>query len=340
MTFLHLRYLLAAAVVVLSVAFLRRFLGDRRRLGNGVLLGLGALCLAGGALLEFHRLFRPAAGVVAGAVLAGAVLTAVVAAGFLLVNGVRMVRREGHRNPANLLSLLAGAGILLLLVLLAVAARAGGGPMRACAGGVLLVAGYLSFLLVCFAGYALLYQRVAVRRPVDFVVVLGAGLIEGSTVPPVLASRLDRALSLHRHQRARGRDPLLLVSGGKGDDEQVSEAEAMARYLTARGVPAAKVVQEPHSTNTEENLRFSRDLMERLRPGGRCVIVTNDFHALRAAITARRVGVRGEAAAAPTAAYYWPSATLREYAAILVAYPVTNSVVCGVLAATGALAGW
>nr|WP_104820662.1 YdcF family protein [Kitasatospora sp. MMS16-BH015] len=330
-------YGLAAAVALL--VFLRRFRGDRRRFGNGVLLGLVTLFLAAGSIVELHRHPHPVARVITGALLVAVVLSALAVAGFLLVNGVRMIHREGHRNPMNALSLLAGAGILSLLGLAALAAFADSGPLRAVAGGVLLVAGYLSFLFVCFLGYALLYQRVVPGGQVDFVVVLGAGLTEGSTVPPLLASRLDRALTLYRRQAARGGHPVLLVSGGKGSDEQLSEAEAMSRYLVAHGVPEEHVVQEGSSASTSENLEFSRELMERLRPGYRCVVVTNDFHALRAAITARRADVRGDATGAPTAAYYWPSATLREFAAVLVSYPVTNTVACAVLAAVGAMAG-
>ncbi|MFF0411301.1 YdcF family protein [Kitasatospora sp. NPDC004745] len=325
--------------VLLLLLFVQRFRGDQRRFGNGVLLGLCTLVLLVGAALELDRLPRPVARAVTGGIVVGAVLSAVVVSGLLLATGVRMVRAEGGRL-ANLLSLLAGSAILAALGLLVACARAEDGPFRAVATAALLVAGYLSFLLVCFVGYALLYQRVATHRPVDFVVVLGAGLTNGSTVPPLLAARLDRALALVRSQAARGRTPVLLVSGGKGSDEQLSEAEAMAEYLTARGVPGERIVQERSSTNTRENLEFSRAMMERLRPGYRCVVVTNDFHALRAAITARRAGVRGEAASAPTAAYYWPNATLREFAAVLTAYPVTNLAVCAVLAVAGARAAW
>ncbi|MFE9427391.1 YdcF family protein [Kitasatospora sp. NPDC006697] len=330
-------YCLGAALVLLL--FLRRFRGDRRRFGNGVLLGLGTVLLLAGAIVELDRFPRPLARAATAGILVGAVLTALVTAGFLLANGIRVARREGGGRPATLLTGAAGLAILGLLGLLTAAARFENGVLRAIAGGALLVAGYLSFLCACFVGYALLYQRLPARRRVDFVVVLGAGLVDGSTVPPLLASRLDRALSLYRRQAADGRAPVLLASGGKGSDEQVPEAEAMAEYLAARGVPRDHLLQERDSVNTTENLRFSGELMERLRPGYRCVIVTNDFHALRAAITARRAGVRGEAAGSPTAAYYWPSATLREFVAVLTAYPVTNLVACALLAAAGARAG-
>ncbi|MFE2106607.1 YdcF family protein [Kitasatospora sp. NPDC059463] len=337
MTSSFVPYYLAAGAALL--VFRRRFRADRRRLGNGVLLGSCTLLLLLGALVELGRFPHPLGRAVTSGVVVAVPLSAAAVAGFLLLNGVRTVRREGAR-PANLLALLAGSAVLGALGLLAATAVTENGPFRALATAVLLVAGYLSFLLACFVGYAVLYHRVVARRTVDFVVVLGAGLTDGSTVPPLLAARLERALALFRRQAARGRAPVLLVSGGKGSDERVPEAEAMADYLMARGVPDGLVVQERSSTNTRENLEFSRALMERLRPGYRCVIVTNDFHALRAAITARRAGVRGEAVGAPTAAYYRPGAALREFAAVLTTYPATNLAVCAVLVAAGLRARW
>ncbi|MFD8708198.1 YdcF family protein [Kitasatospora sp. NPDC059648] len=331
--------LLLLAAALLLLLFVRRFRDDRRRFGNGVLLGLSTLLLFAGSFLELDRFHRPLAQAVAGATGVAAVVSATAVAGALMANGIRMVRTEGGR-PANLLSLLAGLGVLAVLALAVVAARTDQGLLRAAATAALLVAGYLSFLVFCFAGYAALYQRVTARRPVDFVVVLGAGLTNGSTVPPLLAARLRRALTLYRRQAARGRPPILVVSGGKGSDERVPEAEAMAGYLAGRGVPDEHILQERASTNTGENLRFSRELMERVRPDYRCAIVTNDFHVLRAGILARRAGVPGEAHGAPTAAYYRPSATLREFVAVLVSYPLTNLAACAVLAAAGARAGW
>ncbi|MFG3226899.1 YdcF family protein [Kitasatospora sp. NPDC048194] len=331
--------LLLLAAALLLLLFARRFRDDRRRFGNGVLLGLGALLLFAGFFLELDRFHRPVAQAVAGATGIAAVASATAVAGALVANGIRMVRTEGGR-PANLLSLLAGLAILAVLPLVVVAARADQGPLRAAATAALLMSGYLSFLFLCFTGYAALYHRVTARRPVDFVVVLGAGLTNGSTVPPLLAARLLKALSLYRRQAARGKPPILVVSGGKGSDERVPEAEAMADYLARRGVPDEHVLQERASTNTGENLRFSRELMRRIRPDYRCAIVTNDFHTLRAGILARRAGVPGEAHGAPTAAYYRPSATLREFVAVLVSYPLTNLAACAVLAAAGARAGW
>lgn len=71
------------------------------------------------------------------------------------------------------------------------------------------------------------------------VVVLGAGL-RGEQVSGLLARRLDAALAYYRQNP----DVLLVVSGGQGPDEAIPEAEAMARYLQAHGVPGENILVE------------------------------------------------------------------------------------------------
>ncbi|MFC8455048.1 YdcF family protein [Kitasatospora sp. NPDC057223] len=330
-----LAYVLATAFLLLFVARARR---DRRRFSNAVLLGLAVLFLAAGLLGELDRLPDPLwrAATVAIAVSAG--LGVVVLAVFLVANGVTMLRREGSR-PANLLSLAAGLGIFALIGLLLAAARFDSGALRAVADSVLLVAGYVAFLFLCFLGYSTLYGRVPVRRDVDFVIVLGAGLVDGNQVPPLLASRLDRAHGLYRAQAARREPPVVITSGGKGTDEKVAESQAMADYLIARGLPAEQIVQESESVSTEENLAFCRALMEQERPGYRCLVVTNNFHVFRSSLEARRSGVRGHVLGSPTAAYYLPSATIREFAAVLWSYRTLNISIVLLLVAVGVGAG-
>ena len=165
-----------------------------------------------------------------------------------------------------------------------------------------------------------LYGRLHHRRKADYVVVLGSGLVGGSKVPPLLASRLDKALAVHTKLSACGRRPTLLASGGQGPDEEVPESHAMADYLQERGIPASLLVREDRSTTTAENLRFSKAIMEEATPGYRCVIVTNNYHVFRAALIARRAKVRGQVVGSPTASYFLPSATIREFVALLLAY--------------------
>jgi uncharacterized SAM-binding protein YcdF (DUF218 family) len=321
--------LAVAAIAAFAVGVAR----DTRSFSNAVFLGLG---LALGALGFAQRL----AGVPersARLLLLALVLLAacgpLVAAGYLVINGITVARREGIR-PATLLSLLAGLAIFAVIGLELFADRADSVKLSLFSSVTALLFGYVSFLFVSYVLYAFLYGRMPVRRDADFVVVLGSGLRKDGRVPPLLASRLERGRAVYQALVPRGAaGPLLIVSGGKGDDERVPEAEAMARYLTERGFPASRVVREDRSRTTEENIAFSRAIMDQHRPGGRCVIVTSSYHVFRAAILARQAGVDGQVTGAPVAAYYWPSAMLREFAAVFLSYKAVNFGVCALIVA-------
>jgi uncharacterized SAM-binding protein YcdF (DUF218 family) len=321
---------IAAPVLVLFTAGVLR---DRRSFANAVLLGLALTLLAFGTAEWLARAHSAAGRLVLLAVLAAVVVGPFVLAAFLLLNGATMLRREGMR-PASLLPLLAGGGILAVLGFRFAAPLASSDQLNLAAAIIVLLVCYVSFQCMSFVLYAYLYGRLRMPRHAKFVVVLGSGLLDGGRVPSLLASRLERSRAVYQELADRGSAPVLIVSGGKGIDEQVSEAEAMARYLVARGFPASWIWLEDRSASTEENLANSKAIMDRLCPGATCVIVTSSYHVFRAAMIARRLGVRGQVTGAHTARYYWPGATLREIAAVFLSHKAVNLTVCFLLAAS------
>jgi uncharacterized SAM-binding protein YcdF (DUF218 family) len=322
------------AIVVFGV-FVVSVWRDPRSFSNAVFLGL---CLALGALGivgSAHQLQGASGDLARLLVVALGLLVALgpfLVASYLVLNGITMARRESIR-PGNLLSLLTGTGMFALAGLMVFAIqRAQHEALDVFTVTTVLLSGYVSFLLVSYVSYAFVYGRITAVRGADFVVVLGSGLIGGDRVPPLLASRLERGRELHQALAARREaSPMLIVSGGKGADERVSEAEAMARYLIERGVPADAVTREDQSRTTEENLTFSKAIMEQHRPRYRCIVVTSNYHVFRAAIIARRLRVNGQVTGARTAGYYWPSATLREFIAVFLSYKVVNLGICALI---------
>ena len=151
-----------------------------------------------------------------------------------------------------------------------------------------------------------------IPEPSSFLVVLGAGL-QGKEPSPTLKLRLDRALEI-----ANKRPEIkVIVSGGKGNNEEISEAQAMQDYLVDQGLPASRIMREDRSTSTVENLRFSRLLLKNsgvdfsTTPIG---IVTSNFHALRARRIALLEGYqKAWVAAAPVPWWILPNSWLREY---------------------------
>jgi len=147
----------------------------------------------------------------------------------------------------------------------------------------------------------------------DVVIVLGAGLHRGE-VGGHLVRRLDKAIVyLNRNTNA-----LVIVCGGLGAGQPVTEAEAMKLYLTARGVEPQRIILEDKSTSTYENLSFAEAIPDGYFPGGfHAVLVTNDFHIYRAANVARRVGIDVNPLGASTPWQSLAANYLREVAAVI-----------------------
>ena len=127
--------------------------------------------------------------------------------------------------------------------------------------------------------------------PVSAVIVLGAG-VNGETPSLTLRTRIDAAAAyLEEHP-----DVPVVLSGGQGPGEAITEAECMRRALVRRGVDESRLYPEERSTSTQENLRYSRAMLEELGvdPARRVAIVTSDFHLCRA-----RLMWGGDTAAVP-----------------------------------------
>lgn len=152
----------------------------------------------------------------------------------------------------------------------------------------------------------------------DYIIVLGAK-VDGMRLTRALRLRLNAALAyLERHASAK-----VVVSGGQGNDEIVTEAFAMNEYLAGRKVERDRILREEKSTTTWENLLFSRKIIEedqKGRPHGpvKVGIVTNSFHMYRAMELAKRAGYRNlYAITAPTVRIMFVNYMTREFFGVL-----------------------
>lgn len=179
-----------------------------------------------------------------------------------------------------------------------------------CIGASYLVASTLNFINL-------------LPRKLDYVVVLGAGLI-GERVTPLLASRIRKGIKVYKkHPGSK-----LIMSGGQGPDEVVSEAFAMKNYALEQGVKEEDIIMEDKSTNTEENIKFSKRLMN---VDSRFAIVTNYYHVYRALVLAKSLGLRCIGYGAPTKFYFSLNAFIREFIGYLVHKRKQHAIVIAIL---------
>lgn len=156
-------------------------------------------------------------------------------------------------------------------------------------------------------------------RQADTIVILGAGLLRGHHIGRVLGNRLRAGLRLANQQKT---PPVIIVTGGQGPDETMSEAAAMAGFLKRQGYDDQRIILEDRATNTRTNLINSQRLWQRLpHGGGRVVVVTSNYHLFRAEYLANRLGLVVGGYPTPTRPTYLPLGWSREFLAILMLHP-------------------
>lgn len=129
--------------------------------------------------------------------------------------------------------------------------------------------------------------------PADVMIVLGSRVF-GREPGPMLRLRLEEAVRLYK----QGMAPAIIVSGARGEDEEVAEAFAMRDYLIREGVPGERILTEDGSYNTYQNLANSQAVMA-AQGYRRAIIVSNASHVHRTLVLARDLGLEASAAPAP-----------------------------------------
>lgn len=181
-------------------------------------------------------------------------------------------------------------------------------PLSAVVSAVTVAAAFFVIFLVVEIGIGLQFFSSG-KRSVDYVIVLGAQ-VKGDRLSNTLEYRLETAVKYARIHP----NTVFILSGGKGEGEDVSEADMMYTYMRENGVPEYQLIREDQSTSTYENLVYSRLLIEEreqqrrntirnvmsaagyLSPPDEEVriqvgIITSNFHMMRAKGIARKVGI-------------------------------------------------
>ncbi len=162
--------------------------------------------------------------------------------------------------------------------------------------------------------------------------ILGCRVKSDGTPTPILRSRADAAIAFAKRQLDEtGKRAKFIPSGGKGDDEPISEAECVKNYLVSRGVSEEDIILEDASRDTAENMRFSFALTT---DADRCAFATTNYHVFRSGIAANRASkFKAEGIGAPTKWYFWPNAAVREFVSLLTGHRGKQALVIGGLIA-------
>ncbi len=184
----------------------------------------------------------------------------------------------------------------------------------------LFTAGYLYF--ECMMIGLMIANRITARYEPeydkDYLIILGCGIRKDGTPSPLLQGRIDRAVAFREKQRKEtGKDLIFVTSGGQGGNEIISESESMKRYLVGKGIPESRILMEDRSTNTYENMKFSKAKILEQSGNGKIAFSTSDYHVFRSGLFARRVKMRAVGMGAGTRWYFWPNALVREFIGLL-----------------------
>ena len=189
----------------------------------------------------------------------------------------------------------------------------------------LCLAAGVCFLISFTIAQSLIWRTAAQARAAapdaPCLLVLGAGLFNGEIPSYALQNRLLVTLEyLQAHPQS-----VAILAGGQGPNENVTEAFAMRRWLANHGIEEERLYMEDQSTSTYENIVFSMPIIHKLGYK-QAVIVTNDFHLLRASLIAAYYELPTQLLGAPTPRVFLVPASLyiREYFALIKAWLLLN----------------
>ena len=283
----------------------------------------------------------------------------------LFISNIGLIRRE-RKSFSNILGMILSVMIFLGEVFLILCETGVFGPPRSHMLhdlGINLFAAIFLYFECMLMGTIVADGIAALIEPPfdrDYLIVLGCGIRADGTPTPLLRGRLNRAIEFYYRQlNETGRELIFVVSGGKGPDESIPESECMRNYLLEHGIRPGQILTEDRSTDTAENMRFSREVIlkdlaaknkvnpdaadagspadlrpavEPSRPGklptiNRIAFSTTNYHVFRSGLHARRVKMRALGMGAPTRWYFWPNAAVREFVELLTAHRLKQALI-------------
>jgi len=210
---------------------------------------------------------------------------------YLLIFLIMMALLAIFGNSFGVLFVIANCSVLFLILVLFKKAKISGNRKFKVVSQI-IVAMYSVFLISFFLIESIIILEAKASnkddfKNVDFVIILGAGL-HGDIPSKTLETRLEAG----KQFLLKNKNLPVIVSGGQGEGETISEAKAMGKYLTDKGIAENRIYYESESTTTYENLKFSKQIIKQLGVAEPTVlIITNDYHIVRAKMIGKELGL-------------------------------------------------
>lgn len=177
---------------------------------------------------------------------------------------------------------------------------------------IYLLIAYLECILLGTIIIAIKAVHKKVKYDKDYMIILGCKIKKDGTLPPLLKGRVDKAIEFRNKQlEETNKDLIFIPSGGKGNDEVISESEAIKNYLLSKGIKEKNILVEDKSTNTYQNIKYSNKLINNKNKN--IAFSTTNYHVLRAGLIATEQGIKLEGIGSRTKAYFWINAFIREF---------------------------
>lgn len=262
------------------------------------------------------------------------------------ISNISLIRHEGKRLN-NMLGILSGIGLLLMIsavMILFMMFIYQGKDNKILAITYSIVNAFYIVFFSILGGAIISGLQAGYHKPsmdIDYIIILGCAIRKDGTLYPLIRGRVDRAIRFwHEQADATGKKAVFVPSGGQGSDEIISEGEAMKRYLIEQGIEEQYIMAETKSTNTFENMKFSKALIDTVNPSAKIAYSTTNYHVMRSGILAGQANLHIEGMGAPTKWYFWPNALLREVVGMMAYQPKIQLVVMMLLALLAGVAGY
>lgn len=246
---------------------------------------------------------------------------------YSVVTNIVLIKKEGFR-PHNLLGIIFGVitiiGICASQALYVIYENI---PLN---DNQLIIKNFIDLSLNSILTYfyclvlATLYTNIvaAQHKPKfdkDFAIILGCQIKKDGTLTPLLKGRADKAIEFGKMQKENsGKEIIYIPSGGKGNDEVISEAEAIRNYLLEQGISKDNIIIENKSTSTKENMKFSKEKINNIKKDSKIIFSTTNYHVFRSGVIANNEGIECEGIGSKTKWYFYTNSLLREFFANLI----------------------